>query len=124
MTTGHIKDTLLYSYKEKIDYKIIKGKSNGMKGKPKDTILLTPKCFKIMAMQSRTKKAIQVREYYYELEQVIDQYKEYIIKGLEDKIKKLEIQISVHFLAIVIIQYVDLIIDKFYSLLNTILPYP
>ena len=78
MTVGHIKDTLLYSYKEKIDYKIIKGKSNGMKGKPKDTILLTPKCFKLMAMQSRTKKAIQVREYYYELEQLIDQYKEYI----------------------------------------------
>jgi superfamily II DNA or RNA helicase len=90
MTTGHIKDTLLYSYKEKIDYKIIKGKSNGLKGKPKDTILLTPKCFKLMAMQSKTKKAIQVREYYYELEQVIDQYKEYIIKGLEEKIKKLE----------------------------------
>jgi phage anti-repressor protein len=85
-----LKDTLLYSYKEKIDYKIIKGKSNGLKGKPKDTILLTPKCFKLMAMQSRTKKAIQVREYYYELEQVIDQYKEYIIKGLEEKIKKLE----------------------------------
>jgi len=90
MTVGHIKDTLINSYKEKIDYKIIKGVSNGLKGKPKDTILLTPKCFKLMAMQSRTKKAIQVREYYYELEQVIDQYKEYIIKGLEDKIKKLE----------------------------------
>ena len=59
MTTGHIKETLLYSYKEKIDYKIIKGKSNGLKGKPKDTILLTPKCFKLMAMQSKTKKAIQ-----------------------------------------------------------------
>ncbi len=43
-----------------------------------------------MAMQSKTKKAVQVREYYYELEQVIDQYKEYIIKGLEDKIKTLE----------------------------------
>jgi len=85
-----LKDTLVYSYKEKIDYKIIKGVSNGMKGKPKETILLTPKCFKLMAMQSRTKKAIQVREYYYELEQVIDQYKEYIIKGLEEKIKKLE----------------------------------
>ena len=69
---------------------IIKGKSNGMKGKPKDIIRLTPKYFKLMAMQSKTKKAIQVREYYYELEQVIDQYREYIIRGLEDKIKKLE----------------------------------
>jgi hypothetical protein len=38
----------------------------------------------------KTKKAIEVREYYYELEQVIDQYKEYIIKGLEEKIKTLE----------------------------------
>ena len=85
-----LKETLVNSYKEKIDYKIIKGLSNGMRGNPKDTILLTPKCFKLMAMQSKTKKAIQVREYYYELEQVIDQYKEYIIKGLEDKIKKLK----------------------------------
>jgi hypothetical protein len=85
-----LKETLVNSYKEKIDYKIIKGESNGLKGKPKEIILLTPKCFKLMAMQSRTKKAIQVREYYYELEQVIDQYKEYIIKGLEEKISKLE----------------------------------
>ena len=90
MRIGHIKETLVNSYKEKIDYKIIKGVSNGMKGKPKDTILLTPKCFKLMAMQSRTKKAIQVREYYYELEQILDKYKEYIIKSLEEKIKKLE----------------------------------
>ena len=44
LTTGHIKETLLYSYKEKIDYIIIKGKSNGLKRKPKDTILSTPKC--------------------------------------------------------------------------------
>ena len=40
-----------------------------------------------MAMQSKTKKAIEVREYYYELEQVIDQYKEYIIKTLENNMK-------------------------------------
>ena len=87
---GDIKDTLINAYKENIDYKIIKGKSNGLKGKPKETILLTPKCFKLMSMQSRTQKAKQVREYYYEIEQVLDQYKEYIIKGLEDKIIKLE----------------------------------
>lgn len=85
-----IKATLKESYIKNIDYKIIKKVSNGMKGKPSETILLTPKCFKLMAMQSRTKKAIEVREYYYELEQVIDQYKEYIIKGLKDKIKILE----------------------------------
>jgi hypothetical protein len=86
----NIKNTLNESYTKGIDYKIIKGESNGMKGKPSETILLTPKCFKLMAMQSRTKKAYEVREYYYELEQVIDQYKEYIIKGLEEKILTLE----------------------------------
>ena len=90
MTKGHIKDTLTESYVKNIDYKIIKNKPTGLKGKPSETILLTPKCFKLMAMQSRTKKAIEVREYYYELEQVIDQYKEYIIKGLQDKIDTLE----------------------------------
>ena len=90
MTKGHIKETLINSYIKNIDYKIIKGISIGNKGKPRETILLTPKCFKLMAMQSKTKKAFQVREYYYELEQVIDQYKEYIIKGLENKIKTLE----------------------------------
>ena len=85
-----IKQTLKQSYKEKIDYKIIKGDKTGLKGKPKEIILITPKCFKLMAMQGKTKKSIQVREYYYELEQVLNQYKEYIIKGLEEKIKKLE----------------------------------
>jgi len=72
MRKDHIKKTLKESYIKNIDYKIIKSESNGLKGKPKEIILLTPKCFKLMAMQSRTKKAIQVREYYYELEQVID----------------------------------------------------
>jgi hypothetical protein len=95
MQKGHIKDTLVQSYTKNIDYKIIKGVSNGSKGKPSKTILLTPKYFKLMAMQrnfvlGKTKKAVEVREYYYELEQVIDQYKEYIIKGLEEKIKTLE----------------------------------
>ena len=90
MRKDNIKTTLKESYVKNIDYKIIKNISTGMKGKPSETILLTPKCFKLMAMQSKTKKAIQVREYYYELEQVIDQYKEYIIKGLEEKIKTLE----------------------------------
>ncbi len=85
-----IKDTLVQSYTKNIDYKIIKDQPTGLKGKPGETILLTPKCFKLMAMQSKTKKAVEVREYYYELEQVIDQYKEYIIKGLEEKIKILE----------------------------------
>ena len=90
MRKDTIKDTLKESYKKNIDYKVTKDEPTGKKGKPSETILLTPKCFKLMAMQSKNKKAVQVREYYYELEQVLDQYKEYIIKGLEEKIKTLE----------------------------------
>ena len=58
MRKGHIKDTLKESYTTNIDYKIIKGESTGLKGKPKEIILLTPKCFKIMPMQSKTKRAV------------------------------------------------------------------
>ena len=90
MKKGHIKDTLKYSYTKNIDYVIIKDKLTGKKGKPSETILLTPKCFKLMAMQSKTKRAIQFREYYYELEKIIEQYNEYIIKELQNKIKTLE----------------------------------
>ena len=50
-------------------------------GKPLETILLTPKYFKIMSMKSKANKAMMIRDYYYELEQIIDQYKELIIKG-------------------------------------------
>ena len=46
MRKDHIKKTLKESY--------IKDRPTGKKGKPSETILLTPKCFKLMAMQSKT----------------------------------------------------------------------
>ena len=61
MRKDHIKKTLTESYKENIDYKIKINKRIGQKGNPSETILLTPKCFKLMAMQSKTKNAIEVR---------------------------------------------------------------
>jgi phage anti-repressor protein len=87
---GKIKETLLNSYKLNIDYVVNKTTSNGKKGAPKEEILLTVKCFKLLCMQSRTKKAVEVREYFYALEELIDKYKNYIIEGLKDKIEKLE----------------------------------
>lgn len=60
MRKDHIKKTLVESYIKNIDYKIIKGELNGLKGKPKEIILLTPKCFKLMAMQSKTKKLFKL----------------------------------------------------------------
>jgi hypothetical protein len=90
MTNGHIKETLVNSYKENLDYKIIKGKSNGLKGKPKDTILLTPKCLRLLTSRSKTKNAIQFQEHYYKLEKIIFEYNNFIIHNLEEKIIVLE----------------------------------
>lgn len=85
----NLKITLINSYKLNEDYIITKIK-NGKVGKPKEVILLTIKCFKIFCMHSKTKKSIEVREYFYGLEQLIDKYKNYIIEGLNEKIKRLE----------------------------------
>jgi len=87
---GDLKETLTNSYKLNIDFIINKTVSNGKKGAPKENILLSVRCFKLLCMQSRTKKAIEVREYFYLLEELIDKYKNYIIEGLKDKINKLE----------------------------------
>lgn len=84
-----IKNTLVNTYIENIDY-TIKKERNGKKGGQPEKILLTPKCFKLLCMKSKSKKADQVREYYLELEEIIDKYKDYIIEGLNTKIKQLE----------------------------------
>lgn len=88
-TKGKIKKTLINSYKLNTDYIVNKFKTNKV-GAPKEEILLTIKCFKMLCMNSKTKKSNEVREYFYKLEELIDKYKNYIIEGLNDKIKKLE----------------------------------
>jgi len=86
---GKLKETLLATYTKNTDYIIQKSTLKSV-GKPKEIILLTPKCFKLLCMLSKTKKAVEVREFYLSLEDVLDQYKDYIIDGLKEKINKLE----------------------------------
>ena len=71
-----------------MDYTIQKEKSS-KRGGQIEIILLTPKCFKLLCMKSKSKKADQVREYYLELEEIVDKYKNYIIDGLNKKIEVL-----------------------------------
>ena len=59
----HLKETLINSYQLNVDYIINKTKSNGKKGAPIENILLTVKCFKLLCMQSRTQKAVEVRDF-------------------------------------------------------------
>lgn len=86
-----LKETLLYSYKENIDYIIIRDIPDKRKrGRLNETILLTPDTFKLLCMRSRTTKSEKVRYYYITLEKLVDIYKDDIIKLQNEKIEQLE----------------------------------
>lgn len=86
-----LKETLVNSYVENVDFIVIKApplKKAG--GALKKDVFLTPKCFKLLAMSSKTAKAKDVRLFYFELEELVNQYKDFIVIGLNNKIKMLE----------------------------------
>ena len=85
----HLKKTLLESYEEDVDYKITIQPPHG-KGRPSEDIMLTPTCFKRLAMMSRTAKAEEVREYFLKIEAHLDKYKNHIINAMNKKIEKYE----------------------------------
>lgn len=60
---GNIKKTLVETYRKNIDYKIIIEKSTNA-GRPKETIYLTPDCFKRICMLTKSSKGEEVRSYY------------------------------------------------------------
>lgn len=59
-------------------------------GRPSEDIMLTPTCFKRLAMMSRTAKAEEVREYFLKIEAHLEKYKNYIINAMNKKIEKYE----------------------------------
>jgi phage anti-repressor protein len=87
-----LKETLVSSYKKNVDYKIIKNikKGKGSGGSNKELILITPDCFKRICQLTRSSKGDLVRDYFIQLEVMINKYKDYIIDGLNRKIRKLE----------------------------------
>uniref|UniRef100_A0A6C0DY54 MSV199 domain-containing protein n=1 Tax=viral metagenome TaxID=1070528 RepID=A0A6C0DY54_9ZZZZ len=91
-----LKETLITNYSKNIDYLLVKNllpanrHQNTHGGHNKKLVLLTPDCFKMLCMRSKTKKADKVREYYIEIEKLIDKYKDIIIEENNKKIKILE----------------------------------
>jgi phage anti-repressor protein len=93
-----LKDLLIQYYSKNLDFIIIKQsllrkspeQNTGSGGHNKILVLLTPDCFKMLCMRSKTKKADKVREYYIEIEKLIDKYKDIIIEENNKKIKILE----------------------------------
>lgn len=85
------KDTLIKTYKKDIDYKIDKViKIKGTGGQKREIITITVNCFKKICQLTKSKKGNEVREYFIQVESLLDKYKDYIIKGMEEKITKLE----------------------------------
>lgn len=92
-TIKKIRKTLYYSYEEDYDYvnKLTKKEKNsGSGGNNKLDTNITADCFKRLCLLTKTKKGELVREYFIELEDIVNKYKLHIIQGLNDKIKKLE----------------------------------
>ena len=84
-----LKRTLIESYRKNIDYKITIEKSTSA-GRPKETIYLTPDCFKRLCMLTKSEKGEEVRSYYIQLEKHIDKYKDNIINDLRTRVQVLE----------------------------------
>ena len=86
-----LKKTLVNTYALNYDWTIKKEHpQNKVSKSNKEIILLTPDCFKRLCLLSKTKKAEEVRTYYLELEKLINNYKDYIIKNLKKTVEILE----------------------------------
>lgn len=84
-------DTIKRSYKKNIDYKLEKiKKSQGSGGQNFEVITLTPECAKKICLSTNSKIGPQVQQYFLDLEIVLYKYKNYIIDGMNKKIKQLE----------------------------------
>lgn len=91
-----LKKTLISSYIEKVDY-ILGGGAPPPRSKHgghnKKYVYLTVDCFKMLCMRSNTKKAEEVRKYYIQIEELIDEYKQFIIDAQAREIEKLEYEL-------------------------------
>jgi phage anti-repressor protein/predicted GIY-YIG superfamily endonuclease len=87
---GKLKETLIKSYDKNIDYIVKLEKEGKVSRHNKEIIYLTPDSFKRLCLLSKTAKAEEVRTYYLELEKMLNNYKNYIIKGLKNTVEILE----------------------------------
>jgi phage anti-repressor protein len=85
--------TLKKSYKQHIDY-IVTKPSDYVKKSPHANhyklYLLTPDCFKRLAMMSRSKNAEMIRSYFIEIEGLFIKYREQTLEGMRRDIESLE----------------------------------
>ena len=83
-------DTIKNSYKLNIDYIIKEENKRGSGGKKNKIYILTSDSAKRYCLMTKSSKGEDVRRYFIEIEKALFKYQNYIIQGLQDKIKKLE----------------------------------
>ena len=84
-------DTIKKSYNKNIDYIITKNKVNqGRGGHNFEVIILTPEAAKKICLSTNSIIGPQVQQYFLDLEVALYKYKNYIIDGMDKKIKQLE----------------------------------
>jgi len=86
-----IKKTLLKSYIQNVDYTITKViKPKGIGGQKREILMLSINCFKKICQLTKSTKGNEVRNYFIQVESLLNKYKNYIIIGMKEKINKLE----------------------------------
>lgn len=85
-------DTLVRSYKKGLDYIVTKPvdvKKKDPRHNNYKLYLLTPDCFKRLAMMSRSKNAEMVRTYFIEIENLFIKYRSYMLEGMKKEVEAL-----------------------------------
>lgn len=91
-----LKETLVKSYNKNQDYILAHRErlaNNTRGGQNKIDVFITSETFKMLCLRSNTKKAEEVRKYYIQLEDLVNEYRDFIIKLQAEKIKKLEYEL-------------------------------
>jgi phage anti-repressor protein len=85
--------TLKRSYRLDVDYIVQKGSSSTKKDQRHNnykTYLLTPDCFKRLALMSKSKNAEMIRTYFIEIESLFIKYRDQTLEGMQADIARLE----------------------------------
>lgn len=83
-------ETIEKSYNIDEDYIIEYPNKNTRGGINKKIYYLTTRAAKKYCLMTKSKKGNEIRNYFLDIEEILYKFKDYIIKGLQDKIKKLE----------------------------------
>ena len=86
------KRTLVDNFIKNVDYTL--KKNDKFRGKPKNEILLKQSTFKKLCMISKSNRAKEVREYFLNVEETLDKYKDYIINSLKTQVKSMDLSLK------------------------------